>query len=356
MFDATKIQDGLLGLVGVRQPFDPDYQLLDVANIASRSGRYLDDIPPFKAQYWIDTQDYKDISNADLNDQLRNIQRGAIAEVAHSVFGDNAYIDRNFLFSQATNRVDVENTVPNGFVGFEMQPSTTKDIAFKITRVRLEFEGTGTIKLVLFNSNLDAPIFTKDVIISSNSQIEELNWVLNNTNGDYKGQYFFGYIHDGTVLPFKRNYEADSFLNYLAEMRIEEVYISGAGPTEIFDLRDVKGLSENTGLNPDITVYSDYTDLILQNEHLFSRAVQIQWAINMMQRYVTTLRSNANERKAKDLALLTMTAIEGTPGDAPVQVTGLRFLLSREVESIKKTVKELKEGYFGGRAQVITMM
>lgn len=354
MFDVTKIQDGLKGLVGIRQPYDPEFAVLDTENQASRSGRFLDDVPNFKVRYFVDTQDYKDITNTDLNELIRDIQKAAIVSVCSSVFGDDSYIDRGFIYSHAMNRVNVESGIKNGFVGFELKPSMTKNIAFKITRVRLEFQGTGTVKLVLFNSNLDTPMFAKDVTITQNSQLETLNWVVNNSASDYKGEYFFGYIYDGTLVPFKRDYENSNIENNHKELRTEKVYIEGANDANLFDLSQVHGLSENTGLNPDITVYDDYTDLVLQNEHLFARAVQLEWAINIMNRYVNSTRSNRNERLSKE-QLMVLQAIEGTKPDAPIRVTGLRTLLGRELTEVRKAVKDLKHGYFGGRIKVGTL-
>lgn len=355
MFDVTKIQDGLEGLVGVRQPSNPAYATVDANNLLSSSGRYLDDLPNFKWQYFTDTQDYASISDADLNDLFRQIKRAAIVSVCQSVFGDDNYIDRSPLYSYAMNRITPESTLTNGFIGFKIEPSMTKSIAFKISRVRLEFSGTGTIKLILFNSNLDTPLFTKDVTITQNSQVETLDWVVNNSDLDYKGEYYFGYIYDGTLIPYKRDYERSNIINDLKELCIEKVYVTGANDANIFDLSDVYGLSENTGLNPDITVYNDYTDQILQNANLFAHAIQIQTAINIMNRYVYSSRSNRNERLSKDVIMI-LQAIEGTPTDAPVNVTGLKQVLGKEIIELRKVLIDLKFGYFGGKIQTGTLL
>jgi hypothetical protein len=352
MFDVTKTQQGLTGLVGIRQPLDPAYQFIDATNLASSSGHYLDDLPNFKVKYFKDTQDYVNASDAELNDLLRDIQDSAITNVLHSVFGDKSYIDRNYLYSEANTRQDQETTMQNGFVGFEICPSSKKDLAFKITNVRLEFAGTGTLKLIMFSSNLNAPIFTKDVTISSTSQVESLNWIVNNTDGGYKGKYYFGYIYDGTLIPFKRNFEYSNSINDLTHLGIDKIFKSGANDAEIFDLENLNYLSENTGLNPDITVYNDYTDLILQNDFLFARAIQLNWGIKIMQRFVSSSRSNKNERMIKNV----LATLGGTTNRSEIQVEGLNELLNDEIASIKQTIKDLKEGYFGTRLTNTTMI
>ncbi len=51
MFDVTNIQEGLVGLVGVRQPYNPTYAVFDAVSLTSESGLYLDDMPYWKAEY-----------------------------------------------------------------------------------------------------------------------------------------------------------------------------------------------------------------------------------------------------------------------------------------------------------------
>lgn len=354
MFDVNKIQAGLVGLVGIRQPADPAYAFLDAANTASSSGLYLDDVSNFKIQFYKDTQDFKDATNVDLNADLLNIQKAAIVSVCQQVFGNDGYIDRNFVYTEATNRVDVETTIQNGFVGFRIIPDAEKDVAFKITRVRLEFQGTGDVKLVLFNSNLNDPIHEQTITIASTSQLETLDWVADMTQGDYKGEYFFGYEYDGTLVPFKRNYQFSNSRNYIKNLCIEPYKSIGSDDVTMFDIDHALFMSENTGLNPDITVYNDYTDLILENKHLFAKALQLQYAILVMQRYIATTRSNANERISKEVILRTIETIEGSTRVSPIRVTGLNKYLGDELDMLRKAVEDLKKGYFGSGIQVIT--
>lgn len=355
MFDVTKIQAGLSGLVGIRQPADPEYARLDANIILSRSGFYLDDVSNFKVAFQIDTMDYKDMTDAQLNAEINNIQKAAIVSVCQNVFGNKSYIDRNYIYTRANTRTNLETTLQNGFVGYKITPSPTKDVAFKITNVKIELDGVGVVKLVLFNSGLNTPIFEQEVIIASNSQIEALNWAINNTENDYKGEYYFGYIYDGTFTPYKRDYDASDVMNDLSELDVEKVYVLGANDATIFDLNGVVELSENTGLNPDITVHDDYTDLILQNDHLFAKAVQLQWAILTMQRYVSTTRSNNIERMSKEVIMRTIETIEGSTFKSPIKVTGLNTLLGSELETLVKAIEDLQKGYFGEGVQVQTI-
>lgn len=355
MFNVATIQTGLLGLVGIRQPFNPDYQKIDAQNLLSASGLFLDDIPYFKTEFYIDTQNYANISDANLNIDLRNIQGASIVSVCQHVFGELSYIDRNLLYINATTRQTVETTLKNGFVGYEIKPSATKNVAFKITDVRLEFAGAGDIDILLFSSSSNIPIQSKTVTIGDTFQVEKLDWVVDNTGGIYKGEFYLGFIYDGTLTPFKRDYESSDIMTTISELSIDKVYVEGANGVNLFDLDEAKYLSENTGINPDITVYDDYTDLILQNKSLFSRAIQLQWAITIMQGYVSTVRSNRIERISKEVILQTIQQIEGSNEKSPVKVTGLNTILANEVAQLSKNIDDLKKGYFGSALQVQTL-
>jgi hypothetical protein len=355
-FDVTKIQAGLMGLVGIRNPLDPAYNKIDAANQGSRSGLFLDEeIPFFKVKYFVDTQDYAEITDLDLNIKLRNIQGSAIASVCQEVFGQISYIDRNLIYKNASTRITPESTLVNGFVGFKIKPSATKNVAFKITQLRIELDGAGDVDIVLFNSAENIPIRKETVTISSEYQIVTLNWVVNNTDGDYKGEYFLGYKYDGTLVPFERDYENSIIESNISELDIERVYVPGANSTTLFDLDQVNGLSENTGLNPDITVFFDYTDMILQNDFLFAKAIQYQYAISIMTGYASTSRSDRNARISKELIAHIVQQINGSVPESSVKVIGLSSILFSEVKRLRKTIDELKSGYFGSGNMVQTL-
>ena len=66
MFSVTKMA-GLYGAVGVRQPFNAAYAIIDAANQVSRSGLFVTDNPICKVEFLKDSQDYNDITDADFN-------------------------------------------------------------------------------------------------------------------------------------------------------------------------------------------------------------------------------------------------------------------------------------------------
>ena len=354
MFKATKIATGLLGIVGFRQPYNPAYAVLDADNIVSDSGLYVNDNPYAKVEFIKDNQDYKDITDEDFNILLKNMQESSIISVCNQVFNEFDFIDRNVLYKNASNKTEVES-LPNGFVGYKIEVSSAKNTAFNINRVILEFDGTGTFDLLLFNTGKKEALQTKTITITTDNQVEELNWVLDNSETTYKGDYYIGYVTDGiTVNPFKRQWNNANVMSSFKELCVEKVLVNGHTSNELFDLTLIDGLSQEIGLNLDISVYDDYTDFILNNKMLFAKAISLEFTIRCLQMYVSSIRSNANERKSQELYQKIMIEIEGTKGsDSLISVVGLREQVLGEISQLKQEVKKLKTGILKSR-QIMT--
>lgn len=344
MIQVPKIQDKLYKLVGLRQPFNPALPVLDADNKTSRSGYIVNDNPLVKLDYLKDTQDFVDISDTQFNTLLRNMQRDSIASIANVVFNDADYIDRNLLFKKAINKVDV-TTLTDGFVGWGVELDDKKNVAFEITRILLNFQGTGDFKLLLFNTSQDTPIFEKVITISSTHQEVQLNWVIDNSADTYKGDYYLGYLTTGlTIQPFDREFENADVKSIITHMHFRRIEVVGHNTETLWDIDDNEGLSDDIGLNPDITVYDDFTDLILQNERLFAEAINLDFQINFMSTYTASLRSNKEQRKSMDLINRVLLEINGQRGER--RIVGLAEKLFISTTQIKKEVKKLKEGYF----------
>lgn len=358
MFDVSKIKDSLSGLVGFKQPFNPDYAIVNASNQLSESGYFVNSNPFAKIEYIKDCQDYVGISNDDFNSILSDIIQNSSVNVINQVFTESAYIDRQVLYRYALNKNETEN-LPNGFIGFRIKVDNTKSIAFKITRLFLDFEGTGDIKILLFNSARKTPLRSQEITINSDHQEVVLDWILNDTDSIYKGEYFIGYIKSESTLvePYKRNYEGSNILSQITHLDIDKVILPSHSTETLFDLAKVQFLSENTGLNLDITVYDDFTDLIIQNRFLFARAIYLSGIINTLQIYMASLRSNGNERQANELYQKVLIEVEGTrSNDNVISVKGLRPQLISEISDIKSEITKIKEGYLGNGYTVVTEM
>lgn len=352
MINISKIQTKLVGLVGFRQPYNPLYAILDSDNISSRSGLYVTDNEFVKVEFIKDGNDYNDISNANFNTYLKNKQKDAITNVVNAVFTKPDYIDRGLVYKKTSNKVNTV-TLPNGFVGYRLELEE-ENTALHIKRVLLDFEGTGDVKILLFNSSQKAVYLTKTVAISSDHQEVVLDWVLDNTDGLHSGEWYIGYNTSGlSVKPYARDYNDASIMTEYKELCYYPIYVSGHNTETLFDLQKIDGLSDCNGLNLDITICNDYTDLVINNELLFSRAVLYSFQISLLQVVIASARSNRNERLGNDIITKMLIEIEGA-NDGTVKKVGLRGMLHGSLNKIREEIEKLENGYFGDALMVYT--
>lgn len=358
MINVSKIQAKWGGLVGVRQPLNPDYQKVDATNQASRSGYFATDNEFVKVENIYDGQDYVGISDADFNTYLVQKQAESGLNVANRVFNDPDFLDRSLYYVNAMNKINTV-TLPAGFVGFRIRVTIEKNIAISIPRVILDFEGTGDIKLLVFNTGKKDPIFTKDITIGAGEDNKEviLDWVLDNTDTTYKGDYYIGYLTDGlTVTPYARDYENSSIEYNYSGLFITKILAPNHNTETLFDLRNQQGITDITGLNFDITVFEDFTDLAINNESLFADAINTDLQINFLSTTIASLRSNRNERLSDANIGRLLAEIEGTTEDSGVKLVGLRTQLSRSIGLIRKKIERIRKGYFAEGLTVDTLV
>ena len=344
MFDKQLISSKLYGLVGSRNPFNPAFAIIDAANQVSRSGLYTTDNSFCKIQSLKECQDYSGISDAEFNTMLKRMQESAINSVAQVVFNNSDFIDRNLMFSNASNLTNTE-ILPDGFVGYKIQVDSDNDIAFEIKRVLLSFSGSGNIDLILWNTGSKTALKTKTIAITTDNQEEVLDWKLDNSSTTYKGDYYIGYNTNGlTVTPYKRDYNCSSVMNDIDSLFIEKVYVSGHNTNTLFDLDIVDSTDVDLGLNLDISVFYDYTDLIINNEMLFARAINISFQIAFLSEYASSVRHNEGKRSSENIIRI-IQELEGQNGDGIVKVTGLKPSLLKEISLIKNELDRLRTNY-----------
>lgn len=351
MFDKTKVETGLRGLVGYRASLDPNFFVLDSTNLQSDSGYYVNDNPFAEIEAYRDTINFAGIDEIGFNAKLSQLTDSAITSVCNAVFSDKdnpSFVDRQLQFKNATNKVNLE-TLPIGFVGEKICIDKKNSLAVELTRVFMDFEGSGDVTLYLYNTNSITPIETKAVTIASDHQEVLLNWKLDN-NSDW----YIGYYSDGlTVTPYKRDYNNASLESTITHVYLEKTVVKNHTLPNLWDLQESEGMSETTGMNLDVSVFYDYSDLIIQNRFLFADAINLEAAIRMLNQFKGSLRSNKNQRLSNDNLTQIETAIEGQTSDKYQKVTGLRPSLGIQLALIKRKIDTLVMGYRTGRIKTI---
>jgi len=343
MFNVTKVQNGLAGLVGIRVPVNPALDILDPTSYDSESGLYVDDVEMFKLDFWDASQSFVGATMDQKTDLMNNTKLSAISSVCSEIFNAWNHNLSTVLYTRASDRTKPTLLDVGSFYGFRLRPSQLQNQGFQITDVRLQFEGTGDLTLFLYNSEQPDFLEMKVIAITSEYQVENLGWNIDSTEAQ-KGDYFFGYVADATLKPFDRNVNDSSLMNGLKNIDIMEMMYEGFA--SFSDISKVYSSNTHCGLNPTITVYDDYTETILRNKILFSKCIQLQWAIQVMIGYASTNRSNRDERIAKEMIISTLQVIDGVKTEEYYK-PGLRTLLGTEIKRAKEEINKLRQSYLG---------
>ena len=334
MIRVDKIQAGLFGSVGFRQPTLAGYNIVDSTNLGSTSGLYFGDSSDLVTIKNIkECQEDIAISNANFNTLLTNMQKTCILDVCNKIIaGQSDFIDSLNLYPYEKS-FDATLIPSNKFVGFTIIPQR-KDIACSIPWVELCFDSEKTFNIYLYNSNNPTtPIQTKEVTTAAGeSVIVDLGWIIAD-DVTYKGGVFrLGYFEEDLdgAKAYKKDYEFSNFKVNSPYFFIEPIYLNHS--EMVIDVESELSSTDTFGLNIGMDIYTDYTELLIRNKHLLFPAIQLQMHERVLNLIKYSSRQNGQERIAKeniDFELF---------GNSKLQIDGIVSKLNRAVDQVKKAM------------------
>lgn len=333
MIRVDKIQSGLFGRVGFRNPTLSTYNIVDLTNQGSTSGLYFGDSSELVTIKNIkDCQEDSAISDANFNTYLTNTHKSVILDVCNKVIaGQTDFIYTSNLYPYEKS---FKNTIDpaSKFVGFEITPLTDKYLC-SIPFVELCFDSVKTFNIYLYNSNKPkTPIQTKSVItVAGESTIVALDWIVAD-DITYKGGIFYlGYFEDDLdgAKAYKRDHEESIFQVSTPYYSVEPCTLDYSSTT--IDVTTKVYESDTFGLNIGMNVYTDYTELILRNKNLFDQAIQFQMHEKVLSLIKHSTRVNATERMLKDIDFEMY-------GNSKFGIDGTIDKLNRSISQIQKAL------------------
>lgn len=330
--------DSYVGLIGWKQG---NLEVtLDAANLASSTQRRYEDFSSLittQAIYdsWNDfnLEDDEATRQTKFNSYLTDKVNEAINQVFHYVFGQTDDLIENDLYYPYEFDFTHELENNSDFVGYEIEVAKDKNYTTIINNLKATFDADGTVKVLLFNSSKKAPIQSQDVeVIQDDTVTISVDWHL-----PYKhsGKYYIGYL-TGSLIPkaYNRLYDEANINSCFTCAKLDQIKVSGYNLETMFDVNDITNVSETWGLNFDISTYKDWTEIAVNNKNKFVDAIGMQVAVNVLDLFINTGRSNGSERNTRTDALL---ALEGNNNPQLGLITqGLRTRLQEEVTKLRE--------------------
>lgn len=298
MYNPSRVIDALFGRVGWRQPTQPEYAILTEPNTLTKSGRY------FQNSHWAvtienikATQPDADISDADFNLLLEEIQTSSILRTMTDIFDSPEVVDCVQTYDREDNEPDIRFIANTGkFVGWKITLAKTPEYVAALSSIALYFDTDVEFELKCFVENKKDAIWTKVVkAIGGEETIVPIDDLVLSYLGNQTRTtaFYIGYFQDDLG-------EAKAFNEYVRNYWSGCLWRAEAFSANVANNKPVLPIhqftSDTYGMNLQFTSYKDHTNVIVAQPQIFDEAVSLQVACNVLEMILSTNRSNGIER------------------------------------------------------------
>jgi len=335
-FDINSVLSSLTKRLGWRQPTLAGSPVLNADNLQSTSGRYFQSFHSLVTIAKIkDVCEDKNISDADFNTYLTNLQQDAIMRSLNEVFREPELIEQKLIYTRfATMDQPVDNS--GLFVGYIINVANDFGISTQINSSTLYFDQDCSFNLYLFQDGVKAPLQTIPVncVAFQRTVVEFDSLVLNFKTGQ---KYYFGYFQSqlGSSRAIREQVET------WATTRCFEAYTFQAPATENntdfnHNYRQYGFLP--MGVNLEMISFRDHTQKILRKANLFDEVVGLQVAAMVIEEIVMTTRTNKDERQIGEIAGKIYAELNQAYATEAVPIMpGLKSRIAGELKRLRQT-------------------
>jgi hypothetical protein len=295
-FDISQVLPELETRLGWRQPTKSGSLVLNTFNKTSKSGRFFQS---FHALVTIsnikDVQEEANISDADLNQYLQNLQDDAIMRALSEVFKSSELIEQKLLYTRfGTNDLIINNA--SMFCGFLINIANDFGITTQINQCTLYFDADVNFNIYVYQDGVKTPIRT--IPVSCNAY-ERNTIIIDNLYLNYKigRRFYIGYFQDDLGNAHAIQEMVDTWAKTFC---FEAIPV--AAPIDVFfgfnhNYRQYTALPR--GLNFEMISFRDHTQQIMRKSNLFDEVIGLTVAFMVLEQLNMTTRSNINERQLK---------------------------------------------------------
>jgi hypothetical protein len=301
MYNVTRVLSKMFSRVGWKQPTQAEYAILTEPNTLTLSGRYFQDTySAVTIQNIKDLQQDPDISDADFNLALEDLQKSAILDTLSAVFNSIETVDTVQTFDREDNIADSVIVNTGEFVGYKIDIASSQDFATALSSVALYFNADATFELKCFVDNKAQAIWTKEVAAIGNelTVIDVSDLVLSYMSDKTRSRTFYiGYFQEdiGAAQAIDEVVLTWNFGCLWRSQTFESTPLDTKFEIPIYPT------SKTYGLNLQFTSSRDMTNRIVANVPLFDQAVSLQMACKVLEMILSSSRSNATERITQEL-------------------------------------------------------
>lgn len=335
-FDINAVLSSLIKRIGWRQLPATGGPTLNTANLTSSSGRYFQSFHSLITLTNLKSIcEQPNISDADFNIYLSNLQSDAALRLLNEVFREPELIEQKLMYTRwGTQDQPVNNS--SLFVYWTINIANSFGISTGINSATLYFDADCAFNLYLFMDGIKAPIKTIPVTCTAYSRtvVDFSNLILPYKIG---AKYYFGYFQSelGTARAVREQ------VNQWATTRCFEAFISTApatdGNTDFNHNYQQYGMLP-LGLNLEIISFKDHTQKILRKANLFDEGIGLTVASMVIEEIVMSTRTNLEQRQTAEQANKLFTDLnQAFATDTLPIMPGIKSRLASEVKRLRST-------------------
>ena len=349
-------------MIGWRQHYDANQFQIDAGLTNSESGIYYQDLHPMVTLENVRAVSPNFNTSAEFDTWLEEKTKASILKAIRTFWDTkmsektaNSILENKTIFD-GTGRISdlVENQ--SNLVGFEINVNRSKGVTTKINKVGLQFKGTGVVKLYIMHSSRPDPI---KEITATRTRDGGMEWFdltgaylpYESADIDSGGSYYLVYdqteVEANGMQAIKKNRdwskspcnscnssEINSYRVWSRYLEVHPFKVSKEnGPVVLWDIQDnVYTYETNYGINLQLTIECDVTDIILQQKRSFQNIVGLQVAMDMMREFAYNPQFNIDRQSTNFSKQDILYEIDGD--SQSYKKSGIKFEFDKALKSI----------------------
>lgn len=353
MYYNSRLVTALYGLVGWRDEELDGEAFLSEEIQESSSGLMFNDVHPL-----LTIENLKSIcpdriqTEKDLfNSWLETKTKASISKIVERFYSEKmveqrakSILDNRVLFD-ATGRLDDVIPKTNSIVGFEITPIREKGVVIRLDKIGLQMKGTGNVVIKLYHSSQPNPMQTKTFARTNNGGMQwfdlgfELPYLGATTNAG--GSWYIVYDEtttDQEAILYNRDWSKApctcnrlEYANYNLWNKFISIVPFKCANYDFDNIIETYHL--NYGLNLQLSVVCDITDLIIEQKSIFANVIALEVACDIIREFIYNPNSRINRGTENIQSGQMLYELDGD--STSYKKTGLVYRLDTALKALK---------------------
>lgn len=288
------------------------------------------------------------------SDWLKQKTQSSIVKAVQSFWSEKmsntpakSILESKALFDGAGRLSDIINPT-NSLVGFEIIPIRAKGVVLKIDKIGLQFDSPIELELMLFHSSQESPVKTFTLNVEKGNTFE---WFTPESelllpyigNQDAGGSWYLVYKQPEDAKAINRNIDwsaspcstcnQSNYNNWQIWTKYLEVHpFKTLYSDKLWDIStNAYTYTESYGINLQLSIYCDITDVIIEQKRVFQDLIGLQVASDFLREFAYNPAFRINRTQANFSKSEILYELDGD--STSIKKSGINYMLNKAIKS-----------------------